>query len=136
MTEEIEFPDVNQGSLDEATLAQYFRDLEHAEVFAVMVKGGPERYANARSLELSTGKQLFEEGRAGSLPVAGRGVVGYALSHARRNPPGAYPARLARRIAARRIAARRIANRSQRTIRNPYVLHCLCSRRFSNQGKQ
>ncbi|QDG50186.1 hypothetical protein FIV42_05410 [Persicimonas caeni] len=62
MTQEIEFPDVNQGTLDEATLAQYFRDLEHAEVFAVMVKGGPERYANARSLELSVGKQLFDKG--------------------------------------------------------------------------
>ena len=68
-TRDIEFPDVNQGSLDEATRAQYFRDLEHAEVFAVLVKGGPERYANQRSMELATAKKLFDKGLCHGLQI-------------------------------------------------------------------
>jgi|AntDeeMinimDraft_5_1070356.scaffolds.fasta_scaffold28716_2 hypothetical protein len=59
-TQDIEFPDLNQGVLDEATLRQYFEDLAHAEVFAVMVKGGPERYANESAVELGTARELFD----------------------------------------------------------------------------
>jgi hypothetical protein len=60
-TQDIEFPDLNQGTLDDATLAKYFQDLAHAKVFAVMVKGGPERYANERSIELGTAQKLFNQ---------------------------------------------------------------------------
>lgn len=67
--EEIDFPEINQGLLDDETLAQYFRDLEHAKVFAVMVKGAPKNYANKRNLELSTGRSLFEDGVAHGLQI-------------------------------------------------------------------
>ncbi|MFP4600232.1 MAG: hypothetical protein ACLFVJ_18400 [Persicimonas sp.] len=58
---DIDLPDLNHGFIDEATLEQYFADLEHAEVFGVVVKGAPERYAGDENLEFSTGKKLFED---------------------------------------------------------------------------
>lgn len=58
----IEFPDLNQGLLDEATLAQYFEDLRLARVFAVLVKGGAERYANENSIALETAQKLLAMG--------------------------------------------------------------------------
>lgn len=58
----IEFPDLNHAVLDEATLAQYFEDLRLAQVFAVLVKGGPERYANENSIALETAQKLLAMG--------------------------------------------------------------------------
>lgn len=67
--EEMEFPDINQGVLDEATLEKYFDDLSHARVFAVMAKGAPRNYADTRNLELSTARKLFEDGVAHGLQI-------------------------------------------------------------------
>ncbi|AWV89974.1 hypothetical protein [Bradymonas sediminis] len=57
-----ELPEINQGLLDAATLAQYYQDLELTRVFGVMVKGGPERYANEQSVPLETARQLLADG--------------------------------------------------------------------------
>lgn len=68
-TDDIEFPDIQQGVLDDETLARYFEDLEHARVFAVMVKGAPHKYARTRNLELSTGRKLLLDGLAHGLQI-------------------------------------------------------------------
>lgn len=68
--QDIEFPDVHQGVLDDATLEQYFYDLEHAtRVFGVLVKGAPERYANERNMKLSTAREIFEKGLVRGMQV-------------------------------------------------------------------
>lgn len=54
-----ELPDLTQGLLDDATLADYYRDLGHTRIFGIMVKGGPERYANEDSVPLETAKELL-----------------------------------------------------------------------------
>ena len=56
-----DLPEINQGLLDAATLAQYYQDLELTRVFGVMVKGGPERYANEQSVPLETARQLLAD---------------------------------------------------------------------------
>jgi len=54
-----DLPDINQGILDEATLAQYYQDLELTRIFAIMVKGGPERYTPEESVTLATARELL-----------------------------------------------------------------------------
>ena len=66
---DVEFPDMHQGLLDAETLAQYFRDLEHARVFEVLVKGAPRKYADEDSFSLERGRELFEAGTVRGLQI-------------------------------------------------------------------
>ena len=66
---DIEFPDMHQGLLDDDTVEQYFRDLEHAQVFQVLVKGAPQKYAGQERFELSQGRDLFSGGEIRGLQI-------------------------------------------------------------------
>lgn len=57
----IDFPELQQGVLDEETVERYFEDLSAAEVFDVLVKGAPEKYASEGQFTLETGRALFEQ---------------------------------------------------------------------------
>jgi hypothetical protein len=66
---DVDFPEMHQGLLDQATIAQYFEDLEHAHVYDVLVKGAPKRYAEEGSFDLSRGRELFQSGHVRGLQV-------------------------------------------------------------------
>jgi hypothetical protein len=66
---DVEFPDMHQGTIDGATLAQYFRDLEHAQIFDVLIKGAPEKYAEEGPFSLEEGRALFSAGTVRGLQI-------------------------------------------------------------------
>lgn len=66
---EVEFPEMVQGVLDDATLQQYFDDLGLTEVFDVLVKGAPEEYAKEGTFTLERGRELFDAGVVRGLQI-------------------------------------------------------------------
>ena len=66
---DVEFPEMHRGVIDAETLAQYFRDLEHAQVFEVLVKGAPQKYAEEGPFSLEQGRQLFDAGTVRGLQI-------------------------------------------------------------------
>lgn len=66
---DVDFPELHQGLLDTETLAQYFRDLENAQVYEVLVKGAAERYAEDGDFDLERGRDLFLSGAVLGLQI-------------------------------------------------------------------
>lgn len=67
---DIELPDLQQAELDEASLADLFRDVElAAELIAVTRKDGPEARACETSLTLAEAHDLLRTGRTRSIQI-------------------------------------------------------------------
>lgn len=68
--QDIRLPEMSRGKLDAQTLARYFDDLlACAQVFDVLVKGAPERYADTKSFPLALARQLFDDGLVRGLQI-------------------------------------------------------------------